>query len=327
MDIIFIAACIAVIYTVNSLINRGLIKFEIDPLLQFIVSGGSAVIAGISVLALLVQEGFARSAGIIAVILILRVRWWCWLKDTNRTTEPFIRTDWLPWKKDKNKDVELPSDKVLDEKADVVEEKPVALPPAELVHLAKAILEDDVVSQDEAEALLTYLNSIPITAMEPITRDLFQAVDFALSDGILDALEADEVRVLLGEICDLNLKRTVVPDKAKPKKVQSYTPKKKKPPRKDEVNTGRPIRYRMAQLSIGDVVEMLYEDAFGNLSDRKVTLAKANRKDGNVYLYGRCHTRRALRTFRADRIITLTNCATGELVFDPEEALLAARSN
>ncbi|EME0887375.1 WYL domain-containing protein [Pseudomonas aeruginosa] len=62
-------------------------------------------------------------------------------------------------------------------------------------------------------------------------------------------------------------------------------------------------------------VQFTYEDVDGDISFRTVTVHHVTR----FYLKGECHSRRAERTFRLDRVIgTLTDCDTGE-IFTPEE--------
>lgn len=61
-----------------------------------------------------------------------------------------------------------------------------------------------------------------------------------------------------------------------------------------------------------------YENAAGVVSARNVTLRRIWPKDGCLYFSGLCHARRKVRTFRGDRVLSLTCLTTGEVADDPE---------
>lgn len=63
-------------------------------------------------------------------------------------------------------------------------------------------------------------------------------------------------------------------------------------------------------------IHLIYESADGD-SERVVTLLSAWRTGEIVYFKGRCHLKRAIRTFRADRVLELICLATGEVPDDP----------
>jgi len=63
-------------------------------------------------------------------------------------------------------------------------------------------------------------------------------------------------------------------------------------------------------------IHVVYEASDGD-SARVVTLLSAWRTGEIVYFKGRCHLRRAIRTFRADRVSELICLATGEVPEDP----------
>lgn len=69
-------------------------------------------------------------------------------------------------------------------------------------------------------------------------------------------------------------------------------------------------------------VHLVYRADGGQVSARAVTLRKIWRRSAVLYIRGRCHVRNADRTFRADRIATLTCLATGEVPDDPLAWLL-----
>lgn len=59
-------------------------------------------------------------------------------------------------------------------------------------------------------------------------------------------------------------------------------------------------------------VVLQYKDSKGEISNRRVNV---NKYDG-VYLYGYCHLKKAIRTFRIDRIIDISDGSTGEIIKD-----------
>lgn len=63
-------------------------------------------------------------------------------------------------------------------------------------------------------------------------------------------------------------------------------------------------------------IHLVYEGSEGD-SERVVTLLTAWRTGDVVYFKARCHLRRAIRTFRADRVLELICLATGEVPDDP----------
>lgn len=189
-------------------------------------------------------------------------------------------------------------------------------PSNELIVVAKLILADDKVSQKEAEQLLELLNCTPISLMDPITRTLFQAVEHALSDAVLDETEADEIRVLLGEVCDLELERKVLPAPPKRKQKPKQAKSKLKPRSKGATVT---------DIRNGDIFDILYFDANHNPSNRKVDFISVRSSNGSSYMNAWCHDRAALRTFRVDRIHSMVNVNTGEVVSNIKRSLSLAK--
>ncbi|WP_417441915.1 WYL domain-containing protein [Idiomarina sp.] len=256
-------------------------------------------------LTMMVSEGWVPvTIGIIISVVLVLARWAAYAHD-NMTPEERAEMN------EKQK-------KHAAEKADgSKQEGPAEKPSNELIILAKFILEDDKVEQKEAEQLLELLNCTPPYLMDPVTRTLFQATDHALSDGVLDKAEADEIRVLLGEVCDLELERKVMPEPAKPK----YKPKK--PANKKEKSFNPKPSRGVSELHSGDVYELTYFDANFNVSIRKVDFRSARGSNGRQYMDAYCHERRALRTFRGDRIESMVNCKTGEVIESVEKSLAA----
>lgn len=78
---------------------------------------------------------------------------------------------------------------------------------AQLKIIGKLILEDDKVSQFEAEVLWDVLNSKEGKGVSKPFKALYIAVKEAMADGVLDVLEADEIQVLLGELLDKKIEK------------------------------------------------------------------------------------------------------------------------
>lgn len=73
------------------------------------------------------------------------------------------------------------------------------------------------------------------------------------------------------------------------------------------------------------VVWMEYADADGEVSQRQVALiaAKADNAIGAVRFTGLCASRRAERSFRSDRVLAMSDAATGRAIADPTSYLAA----
>ncbi len=175
---------------------------------------------------------------------------------------------------------------------------------------AELILADDVVDQREAELLLSLLDKQDILNFDPACRELHQVLVASLEDGVLDNDEAEEIKVLLSEICDRPIERPVKP-----------APKKKKIPKKPKLSATKKAAKTKAKGSektrlpaTGEVLAFSYTDSKGDTSDRHISYRGSSRKDGLIYVKGICHDRQAFRTFRADRMDFICFAETGEMV-------------
>lgn len=180
-----------------------------------------------------------------------------------------------------------------------------------LKNTAELILADDVVDQREAELLLQMLDGEDISAFDPLTRELHQALIGSLDDGVLDKDEAFEIKVLLSEICDRPIAKPVKPDSPKKR------PKKNKAKRVEAAASGSEIKRTASESrkpKPGDILVFSYIDSKGDVSDREVEFKALHRKNGVAYLKGICRERRAFRTFRTDRIEIPCFADTGEMI-------------
>jgi|GEM_PF-1680137 len=178
---------------------------------------------------------------------------------------------------------------------------------------AELILADDMVDQREAELLLNLLDKQDIIRFDPTCRALHQVLIASLEDGVLDNDEAEEIKALLSEICDRPIARPEKPSvkKSKPTKQSAATKKKTAPPKK---RAPRVAREKSRTPQPDDILAFTYTDSKGDSSDREILYRSASQKGGVTYVKGICQTRKAFRTFRADRIEMLCFVDTGELV-------------
>lgn len=187
--------------------------------------------------------------------------------------------------------------------------------PPELVAISKLILADNRVEHDEAMALLEMLDSFPASGLTPLHRKLHDTTKNALADGTLDVDEAEEIRVLLGEVLDRAPARVTRATKAR----QEVRPPKKKAASTRGVSKGA-VRHS-SSIPIGAEVLINYMDAEGAVSEREVLVRRVLRKGGRAYVEGICLMRQAYRTFRADRITTMVVLDTGEYITDVAAAI------
>lgn len=162
--------------------------------------------------------------------------------------------------------------------------------------MGELMLADDVISPEEAEALLAFLHTHPELKRDPATRELAIAVTQALADHRLDADEAAELRTVLSEFCDLGLVCG-----------ESGTRRGPSPALAKAGDAPRP----------GELFAISYTDANGDSADREVIFRGVSRSGGHLYLNGLCKAQQAYRTFRIDRISLAVRTATGEWIGDP----------
>ena len=88
---------------------------------------------------------------------------------------------------------------------------------------------------------------------------------------------------------------------------------------RDGVDDEHPDAPGSAAPMLPTAVHLVYRGSSGESTERVVTLLKAWRHDAVIYFSGRCHLRKAVRTFRADHVVELVCLATGEVPDDPAE--------
>lgn len=186
-----------------------------------------------------------------------------------------------------------------------------------LYGLCEGILADDVVTEAEAKRLQKWFRDNPDGQNDVRSKQLHTLTDIFLADGVLDKEEANELLTILSEFCD----QWAAPEPnrpptqailssrpgrvSKPKPAHVPTPKKTEQPKFDWMD--------LLDL-VGCDLEISYMAANGDISDRTVACKDIDNNGDHTYIKGYCQSRRAYRTFRLDRIITLVNTSTGEYI-------------
>ena len=177
--------------------------------------------------------------------------------------------------------------------------------------LALIILEDDKVDIDEAKKLRSWLYRYPESKDDYRTKKLYQLVTDALEDKALDKNESLELFSLLSDYCDYFEQQEL---KKEPVKKEIVKDKKIKP----KLNSKKihDLSYAfLGELNKGQEYFMEYADSTGQSSERNIIFHSIERnKQDNIYITSHCLLRNRARTFRADRIQSLCDVKTGEVL-------------
>ncbi|MDP8160233.1 hypothetical protein QJU74_04035 [Pasteurella atlantica] len=172
-----------------------------------------------------------------------------------------------------------------------------------LIVLFNKILEDDIVTLEEAKELQQNISSSSINDRQ--IKHIELTLARVLIDDHLDEKEAEELRVLLGEYVDSENTKSK-PKPQKPKKLKPKEPIKKE-------NSNSASIYN--PLFIGKEYYILYQDFEGNISERGIiVLSYTENKMGNLIVKSKCKKANAIRHFRLDRIIEAVDLETGEII-------------
>ena len=170
-------------------------------------------------------------------------------------------------------------------------------------HLVQMALADGVVAHEEAQYLFNYLME-KNGNWDSRTRHLAIVLNATLRDGVFDEVEAEEMRVLLGEFVDADLHPT-------PKPAPKPQPKPKQKVRRRTVAESSPYSGLILE---GRTYDFIYSDVDGNVTDRRVHVREITfNSAGNEIVKGRCYLANATRSFRRDRILTAIDIDTGEI--------------
>lgn len=186
-----------------------------------------------------------------------------------------------------------------------------------LYGLCEGILADDVVTEAEAKRLRKWFRDNPDGQKDARSKQLHSLTDIFLADGVLDKEEANELLTILSEFCD----QWAAPE---PKQSPTQTILSTRPgcvSKPKPAIAPKPIKPERPKLDwtdllglIGCDIEISYMGANGDISDRTVSCKDIDNNGEHTYIKGYCKSRRAYRTFRLDRIITLINTETGEFI-------------
>jgi len=225
-----------------------------------------------------------------------------------------------------------------------------------LAGLCEGILADDEVSHREAEFLSDWLATDDRYLQDPRSKPVAEAVTKVLADHSLSLSEAAELRTVLSEFCDQVLSDetpitrrplkqrffdalagkitdthsdwTSETEPRRPRRAKRDYPKHEKPYTPVAPVSGRKKRKSTTNDATppdsGDVFDISYTDAKGDISDRLINFRSCSRKNGVAYVNAICLTRNAFRTFRADRICAAIHTGTGEWIDDPKAYFSAA---
>ena len=186
-----------------------------------------------------------------------------------------------------------------------------------LYGLCEGILADDVVTEAEAKRLRKWFRDNPDGQKDARSKQLHALTDIFLADSVLDKEEANELLTILSEFCDQwaapepkrSPKPTIVATRpghvSKPKSASFPKPRKPERPK---------LKWTDLLDLVGCDIEISYMAASGDISDRTVACRDVDNNGEHTYIKGYCQSRRAYRTFRLDRIITLVNTGTGEYI-------------
>lgn len=181
-----------------------------------------------------------------------------------------------------------------------------------LYKLATQILADNEVDFKEAKKLLAWLQRYPESKDDYRTQNLYMISERALEDGVLDSDEALELFAELSEYCDqyesVNAKEIEFPVSKNTRNSILQNAIDKKIAEYDGLAF-------VEKLEAGREYFMEYLDSKGKISERGFIFRTLDlNQGGNPYIKGICTLRRASRTFRADKIQTLCDVETGEVL-------------
>ena len=170
---------------------------------------------------------------------------------------------------------------------------------ADFCQLVRMTLSDNVVEQAEAEYLYRYLREHG-GLQDSRVRHIAVVLAATLADGQLDEEEAEELRVLLGELIDADLPSLPCPrQRNRNRRWQNISPASRNP---------------YGEILPGNTYDISYCDSAGNITERRVHVREiSHNRAGNEIVKGRCFLADATRSFRRDRILSAVDVATGEV--------------
>lgn len=158
----------------------------------------------------------------------------------------------------------------------------------------RGLLADRIVNHTEAVSLKARLDELPALSSVPILAQIWSALLDALDDQHISDQESDELVALLGEFCD-----------ADPDALASTATKA------DPADHAPVYLQNVVQ---GQKYSITYTGADGKPSARDIIVRQIRHKDGAHYIACICLKASAPRTLRADRVGSMVNVDTGEVI-------------
>lgn len=186
-----------------------------------------------------------------------------------------------------------------------------------LRQMCREALQDKAIDHTEAlqllEAFEAYCIRFKNTSqhIEYIRHELFLAVE----DGQIDAAESQELVTLLGEFADVGLYGHTEEPTAAPAAAPRQAPRAAPAPRPRKPRTRpTPATSNPPRVVPDGRYLMTYTNAEGEISQREIKPKRIERRGDHLYLVSYCLKARGPRTFRVDRIDSLIDAETGELL-------------
>lgn len=159
----------------------------------------------------------------------------------------------------------------------------------------RGLLADQKVNHAEATALRDRFKDLPLVTNVPALAQVKQTLLAALEDFQISDQESDELVACLGEFCDADIDALV-------SSAQPPTP----------ASTGAGY---LGRVLMGVRYLITYTGSDGKTGEREIIPRQVRQKeDGIHYLACTCLKASAPRTLRADRIGSMVNSETGEVV-------------
>jgi hypothetical protein len=106
-----------------------------------------------------------------------------------------------------------------------------------------------------------------------------------------------------------------VPPPAAPENIEIRTPLEDDI---DEIEAAE-LAEEVEEDDLGEYLVIRYVNVKGEESTRRITVHRFSRRDGLTYIHAYCHERRAARQFRSDRIESVIDVETGEVLDENQE--------
>lgn len=172
----------------------------------------------------------------------------------------------------------------------------------ELRQLCRNLTADGTLDEEEIKSLHRWLASHNLVKHDELAKMLANHLDEVLGDGEISVLESLDVLDLVEALAQGKSFSDMKDWRALAPQIESEPPKVKRRPKKNS-----PSRVTGNRL---DSIRFHYLNAEGKFSDRRVVVRVLD----DEYFQGICQSRRALRTFRLDRVVgKITSEDTGEV--------------